>query len=59
MNNIREQIKLEEERDELEKERAELEKIIKSKARLKTYIKTPYPADYHVCGGAMAWRSNN
>ena len=34
-----EQIKLEEERDELEKERTELEKIIKSKARLKTYIK--------------------
>ncbi|MBA4692779.1 MAG: DNA topoisomerase IV subunit A [SAR86 cluster bacterium] len=34
-----EQIKLEEERDELEKERAELEKIIKSRARLKTYIK--------------------
>ena len=34
-----EQIKLEEEKGELELERAELEKIIKSKARLKTYIK--------------------
>lgn len=34
-----EQIKLEEEKGELEIERAELEKIIKSKARLKTYIK--------------------
>ena len=35
-----EQIKLEEEKGQLEIERAELEKIIKSKARLKTYIKT-------------------
>ena len=35
-----EQIKLEEEKGQLELERAELEKIIKSKARLKTYIKT-------------------
>lgn len=35
-----EQIKLEEEKGHLELERAELEKIIKSKARLKTYIKT-------------------
>ena len=34
-----EQIKLEEEKDGLEAERSELEKIIKSKARLKTYIK--------------------
>ena len=34
-----EQIKLEEEKSSLEAERAELEKIIKSKARLKTYIK--------------------
>tara|TARA_Y100001936_G_scaffold253469_1_gene318298 strand:- start:2927 stop:4276 length:1350 start_codon:yes stop_codon:yes gene_type:complete len=34
-----EQIKLEEEKDALEAERSELEKIIKSKARLKTYIK--------------------
>ena len=35
-----EQIKLEEEKGHLELERAELEKIIKSKTRLKTYIKT-------------------
>ncbi len=34
-----EQIKLEEEKSSLEAERAELEKIIKSKARLKTYIR--------------------
>ena len=34
-----EQIKLEEEKESLELERGELEKIIKSKARLKTYIK--------------------
>ena len=34
-----EQIKLEEEKTSLEIERSELEKIIKSKARLKTYIK--------------------
>ncbi len=34
-----EQIKLEEEKNSLETERSELEKIIKSKARLKTYIK--------------------
>ena len=34
-----EQIKLEEEKGHLELERAELEKVIKSKARLKTYIK--------------------
>ena len=34
-----EQIKLEEEKGSLETERSELEKIIKSKARLKTYIK--------------------
>lgn len=34
-----EQLKLEEEKGHLELERAELEKIIKSKARLKTYIK--------------------
>jgi topoisomerase-4 subunit A len=34
-----EQIKLEEEKGTLESERSELEKIIKSKARLKTYVK--------------------
>ena len=34
-----EQIKLEEEKSLLEAERSDLEKIIKSKARLKTYIK--------------------
>ena len=34
-----EQIKLEEEKSSLETERSDLEKIIKSKARLKTYIK--------------------
>ena len=34
-----EQIKLEEEKSSLEAERSDLEKIIKSKARLKTYIK--------------------